>query len=208
MPIGQKELVLLKTLAQHAAIAIDNALLYEDLRRSQLLMPKLPTDSVTGDHGGRTAHEIRNPLTSIKTFVQLAQTGGMMWNRRSSLVQVVCEDVERIERLVHEILDYARYMTPKLTQESLNDAVSSCLYFIEGRRAAKPSLFKKNSRRTRPTSSWIVSRLNRCCSIYLSMRWKPSEANRAACLSVHTRKLVKSVNEPWVQIEVEDSGPH
>ena len=33
-----EELGLLRTLAQHAAIAIDNALLYEDLRRSQLLM--------------------------------------------------------------------------------------------------------------------------------------------------------------------------
>jgi nitrogen fixation/metabolism regulation signal transduction histidine kinase len=70
-------------------------------------------------------------LTSIKTFVQLAPERRDDVEFMEQFSQVVCEDVERIERLVHEILDYARYMTPKLTQESLNDVVSSCLYFIE-----------------------------------------------------------------------------
>ena len=43
----------------------------------------------------------------------------------------VVDDLARIERLIEEILDYARYMKPKLSAESLNNIVASCLQFIE-----------------------------------------------------------------------------
>jgi two-component system NtrC family sensor kinase len=202
-----EELALLKTLAQHAAIAIDNALLYEDLRRSQLLMRRTDRLRSLETMAGGFAHEIRNPLTSIKTFVQLAPERRDDVEFMEQFSQVVCEDVERIERLVHEILDYARYMTPKLTQESLNDVVSSCLYFIEVKASSKAITIQKEL-----ASDLPYVRLDRqqIKQVLLNLFINAMEAiggDQGGRLSVRTRKLVKAVNEPWVQIEVEDSGP-
>ena len=67
-----EDLNLLSTLAQNAAIALDNALLYEDLKRQKSLMRRTDRLRSLETIAGGFAHEIRNPLTSIKTFVQLA----------------------------------------------------------------------------------------------------------------------------------------
>jgi two-component system NtrC family sensor kinase len=202
-----EELALLKTLAQHAAIAIDNALLYEDLRRSQLLMRRTDRLRSLETMAGGFAHEIRNPLTSIKTFVQLAPERRDDVEFMEQFSQVVCEDVERIERLVHEILDYARYMTPKLTQESLNDVVSSCLYFIEVKASSKAITIQKELASDLP---YVKLDRQQIKQVLLNLFINAMEAiggDQGGRLSVRTRKLVKPVNEPWVQIEVEDSGP-
>ncbi|GAB1724166.1 MAG: putative Histidine kinase, contains GAF domain [Nitrospira sp.] len=202
-----EELALLKTLAQHAAIAIDNALLYEDLRRSQLLMRRTDRLRSLETMAGGFAHEIRNPLTSIKTFVQLAPDRRDDVEFMEQFSQVVCEDVERIERLVHEILDYARYMTPKLTQESLNDVVSSCLYFVEVKASSKAITIQKE---LAPELPYVKLDRQQIKQVLLNLFINAMEAiggEQGGRLSVRTRKLVKPVNEPWVQIEVEDSGP-
>jgi two-component system NtrC family sensor kinase len=202
-----EELALLKTLAQHAAIAIDNALLYEDLRRSQLLMRRTDRLRSLETMAGGFAHEIRNPLTSIKTFVQLAPERRDDVEFMEQFSQVVCEDVERIERLVHEILDYARYMTPKLTQESLNDVVSSCLYFIEVKASSKAITIQKELASDLP---YVKLDRQQIKQVLLNLFINAMEAiggDQGGRLSVRTRKLVKPLNEPWVQIEVEDSGP-
>ncbi len=201
-----EELGLLKTLAQHAAIAIDNALLYEDLRRSQLLMRRTDRLRSLETMAGGFAHEIRNPLTSIKTFVQLAPDRRDDAEFMEQFSQVVCEDVERIERLVHEILDYARYMTPKLTQENLNDVVASCLYFIDVKASSKAITIQKD---LAPDLSYVRLDRQQIKQVLLNLFINAMEAmgDQGGRLTVKTRKLMKQVNEPWVQIEVEDSGP-
>jgi len=155
---------------------------------------------------GGFAHEIRNPLTSIKTFVQLAPDRRDDAEFMEQFSQVVCEDVERIERLVHEILDYARYMTPKLTQENLNDVVASCLYFIDVKASSKAITIQKD---LAPDLSYVRLDRQQIKQVLLNLFINAMEAmgDQGGRLTVKTRKLMKQVNEPWVQIEVEDSGP-
>ena len=203
---SSEELELLRTLAQHAAIAIDNALLYEDLRRSQLLMRRTDRLRSLETMAGGFAHEIRNPLTSIKTFIQLAPDRRDDGEFMEQFSQVVCDDVERIERLIHEILDYARYMTPKLTQENLNDVVSSCLYFIEVKASSKSIAILKDLEGDLPSVKLDRQQIKQ---VLLNLFINAMEAidNGNGRLSVKTHKLIKLVNDPWVQIEIQDSGP-
>ena len=44
---------------------------------------------------------------------------------------VVKDDVSRIERLIHEILGYARYMEPKFAEENINEIIMACILFLE-----------------------------------------------------------------------------
>ena len=201
-----EELGLLRTLAQHAAIAIDNALLYEDLRRSQLLMRRTDRLRSLETMAGGFAHEIRNPLTSIKTFIQLAPERRDDAEFMEQFSQVVSDDVERIERLIHEILDYARYMMPKLTQENLNDVVASCLYFIEVKASSKAIAIHRHLESEVPNVKLDRQQIKQ---VLLNLLINAMEAigDRGGHLSVRTRKLMKHTNDAWVQIEVEDSGP-
>ncbi|HJR77366.1 MAG TPA: ATP-binding protein [Nitrospiraceae bacterium] len=79
---------------------------------------------------GGFAHEIRNPLTSIKTFVQLAPERREDVRFIHEFSRLAVQDIHRIERLLEEIIDYTRCIVPSPTEEDVNELVSSCVSFI------------------------------------------------------------------------------
>lgn len=203
---SEADLALLTTLAQNAAVALDNAMLYEDVRRSRMLMRRTDRLRSLETIAGGFAHEIRNPLTSIKTFVQLAPERKQDDEFIGHFSRIVHEDVLRIERLIQEILDYARYMEPKFSMESLNDVVSSCLYFVEVKAESKGIMVEKELARALPD---VMLDRQQIKQVLLNLLINAMEAmnDRGGRLTVRTRPLHKPGDELWVQIEVRDTGP-
>ena len=66
-----EDIELLNTLANQAAIAIENARLYQNLKQSQDTLRRADRLSSLGLLTAGLAHEIRNPLVAIRTFTQL-----------------------------------------------------------------------------------------------------------------------------------------
>lgn len=198
------ELHLLTTLAQNAAVALDNAMLYTDLKRSQILMRRTDRLRSLETIAGGFAHEIRNPLTSIKTFVQLAPGRRDDAEFIDRFSEVVIEDVYRIERLIHEILDYARYREPKFIEEDLNDIVASCLYFIEVKASSKLVTIEKHLAPDLPTALLDRQQIKQVL-LNLFLNAMDAMNDRGGRLSVKTHRLTKADNT-WVQIEIADTG--
>ncbi len=203
---SEADLSLLTTLAQNAAVALDNAMLYEDLRRSRLLMRRTDRLRSLETIAGGFAHEIRNPLTSIKTFVQLAPERKQDDEFIEHFSQIVHEDVLRIERLIQEILDYARYMEPKFSVENLNDIIASCLYFVEVKAESKNIVVEKDFAPALPT---VMLDRQQIKQVLLNLLINAMEAmgDRGGRLAVRTRQLSKPGGDVWVQAEVRDTGP-
>jgi signal transduction histidine kinase len=203
---SEADLALLTTLAQNAAVALDNAMLYEDLRQSRLLMRRTDRLRSLETIAGGFAHEIRNPLTSIKTFVQLAPERKHDDEFIGHFSQIVHEDVLRIERLIQEILDYARYMEPKFSVENLNDIIASCLYFVEVKAESKNIAVEKDFACN--LQSVMLDR-QQIKQVLLNLLINAMEAmgERGGRLTVRTRQLRKPDGDLWVQIEVSDTGP-
>ena len=200
-----EDLNLLTTLARNAAIALDNARLYEDLRRSQILMQRTDRLRSLETVAGGFAHEVRNPLTSIKTFVQLAPMRTDDQEFMGAFSKVVAEDVSRIERLIQEILDYARYMEPRFAEEDLNDVVASCLYFVEVKADSKAIVMEKRLAGDLPAVSLDRQQIKQ---VLLNLLLNAMEAmgDGGGRLTVRTHRLVKPNGDVWVQIEVADTG--
>ena len=180
----------LAALAQIATNALDTIVLYEDLHRSHTLMKRTDRLKSLETIAGGFAHEIRNPLTSIKTFIQLAPERKDDPQFIHEFSKMVLDDVYRIERLIQEILDYARYMEPKLTDEDFNDIVASCLYFIDVKADRQGIKIEKELAPTCLVSCWTGSKSSRSCSIF-SCNAMDSMAKSGGRLRVQTRKLVK-----------------
>ncbi len=202
---SQQDLDLLLSLAHNAAIALDNAMLYEDLKRSQLLIRRADRLRSLETIAGGFAHEIRNPLTSIKTFVQLVPDRRDDGDFITGFGQVVAEDVNRIERLIKEILDYARYMQPKCTEEDLNEIVASCLYFLEVKATGKRITVHRD---LQPGLSRVVLDRQQIKQVILNLCLNAFDAmeGTGGRLTVRTRQVAKSSGDPWVQLEVQDTG--
>jgi len=196
---------LLAALAQTATNALDTIVLYEDLHRSHQLMKRTDRLKSLETIAGGFAHEIRNPLTSIKTFIQLAPERKDDPQFIQEFSKVVLDDVYRIERLIQEILDYARYMEPKLTDEDFNDIVASCLYFIDVKADSHGIKIEKELASDLPRVMLDRQQIKQVL-LNLFLNAMDSMARAGGHLRVQTRKLVKPGGNVWAHIEIEDTG--
>ena len=202
---SQDDLNLLFTLAHHAAVALDNALLYEDLRRQQTLIRRTDRLRSLETIASGFAHEIRNPLTSIKTFIQLAPDRRDDSEFMGEFSAIVNEDVLRIERLIEEILDYARYMEPKFTEEDLNEVVKPCLHFVEIQADQRSITIEKDLAEDLPRMMLDRQQIKQVL-MNLILNALDAMGDTGGRLTVKTHRLTKPTGDGWVQIEVVDTG--
>jgi two-component system, NtrC family, sensor kinase len=202
---SDQDLNLLTMLAQAAAIALDNAALYEELKRSRSLVQRTDRLRSLETIAGGFAHEVRNPLTSIKTFIQLTPERKDDPEFIGHFSTVVAEDVARIERLIQEILDYARYMQPKFQEEDMNVIVESCLYFIRIKADSKMVWLKKDLASHLPP---VLLDRQQIKQVLLNLFINAIEAmnDHGGQLIVRTHRLSKAPGDTWVQMEVTDTG--
>ena len=198
-------LELLSAMAQSAANALDSFLLYEDLHQSQVLMRRTDRLRSLETIAGGFAHEIRNPLTSIKTFIQLAPERKDDSQFIGEFSRIVLEDVNRIERLIQEILDYARYMEPRLTDEDLNEIVSSCLYFIQVKADSRGIKIEKDLAPELPRGMLDRQQIKQVL-LNLLLNAMDAIGDKNGTLRVRTTRLKKAGGEVWIQIQIEDTG--
>ncbi|THJ23014.1 MAG: hypothetical protein CAF45_008240 [Nitrospira sp. CG24E] len=196
---------LLATLAQTATNALDTMMLYEDLHRSHTLMKRTDRLKSLETIAGGFAHEIRNPLTSIKTFIQLAPERKDDPQFIQEFSKVVLDDVYRIERLIQEILDYARYMEPQLTDEDFNDIVASCLYFIDVKADSQGIKIEKELAPDLPRVMLDRQQIKQVL-LNLFLNAMAAMSKSGGKLRVQTRKLMKPEGNVWAHIEIEDTG--
>lgn len=76
------------------------------------------------------AHEIRNPLGSIKGAAQVLRSEAESAEQRN-LLDVITEEVNRLNRVVSQFLDYARPYEPQLWPRSVNAVVEKALTVVE-----------------------------------------------------------------------------
>jgi signal transduction histidine kinase len=200
-----QELELLVMLSQEASVALDNALLYEELKRSQSLVRRSDRLRSLETMAGGLAHEIRNPLTSIKAFVDLAPERKDDEQFLARFSKVVKEDVFRIERLTREILDYAKPIEPHLREEDLNDIVESCLYTLRVRPSHELIVIETDLVGGLPK---IFADRQQLKQGILNFLFNAVEAMLPAggVLTVRTRHLELHGKSNWVQVEIQDAG--
>lgn len=97
---SSEDINLLGTIAEQAATAIKNARLYSD---------KVNTDRLAsiGMMSATFAHEIRNPLTSLKTFAQLMPEKYNDAEFRGTFSKIVEGEIEKIDGLISDLLDFS-----------------------------------------------------------------------------------------------------
>jgi len=196
---------LLTTLSHEAAIALDNALLYEELKRSQALVRRTDRLRSLETMAGGLAHEIRNPLTSIKAFVDLVPERATDESFVTRFGQVVKEDVLRIERLTKEILDYARPAEPFLKHEDINEIVESCLYALRVRASHEVIVIETDLAHDLPTV-YVDRQQIKQVLLNLFLNASESMSSHGGTLTVRSYTVPQEDGELWVQIEVGDTG--
>ncbi len=204
--IDKDNAVVTETIGHIASNALDHHLAQDDLRRSSMLMRRTDRLRSLEIMAGGFAHEIRNPLTSIKTFIQLAPQRQHDPVFIKEFSRLAIEDVHRIELLLHEILDYASYMTPQLNDVDLNELVTSCLCFVSARASQRSTRISTTFAPDLPLVSMDRQQIKQVL-LNLFLNALDAMPNGQGIISVQTRLLPQSDGgTSWVQLQVEDEG--
>jgi two-component system, NtrC family, sensor histidine kinase HydH len=90
--------------------------MHQELRRNERL-------ATLGQLSAGVAHEIRNPLAGIGTSAQVLLGRFEPRDDRARFVRVILEEVERLDRIVKSLLQYARPRAPELEPRALGSCV-------------------------------------------------------------------------------------
>jgi two-component system sensor histidine kinase HydH len=92
----------------------------EQLRRADLL-------SALGTISAGMAHEIRNPLGSIKGAVEILKDDYRPDDAKYEFIRILLKETDRLNRIVQEFLDFAGPKRPELQPVDVNEAIESVL---------------------------------------------------------------------------------
>jgi two-component system sensor histidine kinase HydH len=96
----------------------------EQLRRADRL-------SALGELSAGMAHEIRNPLSSIKGAVEILKDDYRPDEAKYEFIQILLKETDRLNRIVQEVLGFARPKQLEFQLGDVNEAIESVLTLIE-----------------------------------------------------------------------------
>jgi len=111
--------------------------LEEQVRRSDQL-------SSVGTLAAGMAHEIKNPLVTIKTFTQLLPKRHGDADFRHEFSSLVAHEVSRIDGIVNQLLSFSKPRKPHLVPMKLHDIVEKTLKLIHEQLSQKNIALNKN----------------------------------------------------------------
>jgi signal transduction histidine kinase len=114
---GKEDEELLAAVASQAAIALQNASLYDDLRKAYDRLKQL--DQMKSDFLANISHELRTPLTPVIGYVDMMATEGLgpLTEQQRKALRVTQQSVNRMRQLVDDLLTFVRIERGDLTLE-------------------------------------------------------------------------------------------
>jgi len=201
---SNEDLEVLSTLANQAAIAIENAQLYEDLKQSQTVLQRADRLSSLGLLTAGLAHEIRNPLVAIRTFTQLLPERYADPEFRDNFQSLALKEVDRICGLVNDLLSFARPSIPKVSPEDANALVDGIVRILDTEAKEKDVTIHM---RLAPGLPKVFIDKEQIKQVIMNVILNAIQSIEGRGeVEISTRMFSKDSSERFLQIEVRDTG--
>jgi ammonium transporter, Amt family len=147
--ITESKLKSLMVFANQAAMALENALMYgelknfstllgervkkasEDLQVTQRQLFQSEKLAALGKISAGIAHEIRNPLTSIKILIHSLADAQSTLSSREKDMAVIEAEIERVNKMIKQFLDFARPRPPSLEPVEIAKVLEDTLLLLK-----------------------------------------------------------------------------
>ncbi|MGZ8443394.1 MAG: ATP-binding protein, partial [Candidatus Binatia bacterium] len=204
---SDEDLELLSTLGNQAAIAIENARLYENLKQSQVTLRRADRLSSLGLLTAGLAHEIRNPLVAIRTFTQLLPERYNDAEFRDGFQGLALKEVDRICGLINDLLSFARPSKPNVAPENINDVVDNIARILEAQAKEKGVVIVRDFA-TEVAKAWIDREQMK--QVFMNLILNAIQAmDGEGSITISSREVTRRGTTPvgqFVQVEVRDTG--
>lgn len=130
-PLSKDEVAKIQALGRQAGLAFENALLFKERLRQNERMFRAEQLATMGQFAAGIAHELRNPLTSIRSTVQFLSGEFAKNSDQKKLAEDVLDEVDRLNGIVENLLNLAKPTESKPQELQVNKEIEHYLHFVE-----------------------------------------------------------------------------
>jgi signal transduction histidine kinase len=130
MPFTEQELTLFSLLFDQAAFAIEHASLYEIQTERVKKMYRTDRLATLGELAAGAAHEIRNPLTAIRSSIQYLSRDFANDPVKQEMVAELIAETERINKIVQGLLSFAKPSALHITETDVEQLINQALLLL------------------------------------------------------------------------------
>ncbi len=176
-----------------------------DLQQREREILRAEQLAAVGQLATGVAHELRNPLTSIKLLVQTNREEAEQRGTPAEDLVVIEKEIRRMERSLQNFLDFARPPKPDRRRMNLSDMVTQTLALVGGRarkqhvelRFTPPSVLVPVDADAEQIQQVLVNLTLNALDVM----------PRGGLLEVEIAQAHTPDGRDWVEVRVMDSGP-
>ncbi|MFH1940653.1 MAG: ATP-binding protein [bacterium] len=127
--IGPEQIELMTILLGQASLAFENAYLYQQQKTRLKKMFRADRLATLGQLAAGAAHEIRNPLTSIRSTIQYLRKSSEDPKKRELLEDVIRE-VDRINEIIKGLLSFSKPSPPEREEIDLERTIQQSINLV------------------------------------------------------------------------------
>ncbi len=147
VPFTGEQIETLSTLASQAAVAVQNARLYERLRRSHEALVAAQAEQVRsarlaaiGELAAGIAHETRNPLGAISHATETLQRSLRLDGEDAELLEIIRREAGRLNEIVSDFLVFGRPRPLAVQETDLAALIKDVLVALEQDERCHPAV--------------------------------------------------------------------
>ena len=205
-PFSETDIEFLNMVIKQVSVAIDNALLYESERRyaRELLeardrLARTERLATLGRLAAAIAHEVNNPLGIIRNYLQVIRTDLADRPETMESVGIVADEVDRIARIVRQLLDAFRPDASRPAAIDVGDVLNGALEFLE------PELMRDRVRVESKVANdlpYVIGREDPLRQVFINLALNARDAMHDG----GTLRVTAEISERFVTISFADEG--
>ena len=190
-------------LGRHLALVAERAQAAALLEESRRMLQQATRLSTVGTLAAELAHEIRNPLVAVQTFLQILPERLDDPEVTVDLRGVALTELQRVARLLNELLGMARASVAAVAATYLEAVVEQVVRFLQVSARKKDVVLERHGDRL-PTGPADASRLKQAL---VNLVLNAIQASPTGATVVVTTRAGVDAGRPFVEIAIRDEGP-
>jgi len=177
----------------------------EELKQSHALLSRAEKFSFLGNLAARLAHEIKNPMTAIGTFIQMFPSRYDDDEFRNDFYKIAMEETKRVNNLITELLDLTNTKESHIELNDLHGLIDTMILLLSPQSNAK----KINvTRRFDPAIKKVWMDSEKMKQVILNLLSNAVDFTpEGGKIELITKNCIEKGKPEVIHIEIKDNGP-
>jgi signal transduction histidine kinase len=210
-PLNKIQIANLQVLGKQAGLAFENALLFKERLRQNERMFRAEQLATMGQFAAGIAHELRNPLTAIRSTIQYLAGDFAGDTDQRKLANDILDEVDRLNNIVGNLLSLAQPAESNPEEINIPQEIEHCLNFIKAKAKSQNVKLQTDFENNLPKLTFDPAELRQ---LLLNVVMNALQAMpKGGTLSIKTHQLTEGgpgytsgFNRLLIQVEDEGAG--